>query len=186
MRKLIRPIDYRNCNINLISSILDYYGAIHQYPTLKIVDEHLNRKYNNIVFIVLDGLGNKILQKHSEFGILNESKVAIIDSVYPPTTVAAINSFESGLAPIEHGWLGWSLYFKEIDVTMDVFPEKNTITGEIVDLSQNNPKELLSYKTIFTKIKEGTFDEVERYRVYPSYIKSNVVDYNYVGVESIS
>ena len=45
--------------------------------------------------------------------------------MFPPTTTAALNSIESGLFPCEHGWLGWSLYFKEIDKIVELFP--NTV-----------------------------------------------------------
>ena len=38
-----------------------------------------------------------------------------IDAVFPPTSVL------SGLNPIEHVWLGWDLYFREIDEVVTMF-----------------------------------------------------------------
>ena len=42
-----------------------------------------------------------------------------LTSVYPCTTVAAMTSYRSGISPNEHGWLGWTLYFKETNRIVD-------------------------------------------------------------------
>lgn len=45
----------------------------------------------------------------------------------PPTTVAATTSLLSGKFPIEHGRLGWDMFFPNENKNISVFP--NTISG---------------------------------------------------------
>ena len=51
-------------------------------------------------------------------------------AVFPSTTVAATTSIESGDSPCEHGWLGWSMYFYQIDRMVDVFVNLDSWTGK--------------------------------------------------------
>lgn len=161
-------VDYNHSNVNLVSSILKYYGKDSRYKSLENLDNLLNKKYLNVCFIIFDGLGDEILKYHSEFGIFNESKIDVIDSIFPPTTVAAISTFESGLAPIEHGWLGWRMYFDKYDKVIDVFTGKNSYVAD--DSVRDNYKDVIKYKSIYSQIKYSTFNEVECHEVYPSAI----------------
>src|SRR5690606_25823387 len=75
-------------------------------------------------------------------------------SVFPPTTTAATTTMESGLTPLEHGWLGWSLYFREIDKIVDAFTnmEKDT---ELPVADFHVASRYIPYKSIYEKIKEA-------------------------------
>lgn len=170
----INRFKYQKSNVNLISSILKYYGSNSNYNSLELLDKALNKQYKNVCLLVFDGLGDSILNLHSEFGIFNESKVDVIDAVFPPTTVAAIDTFESGLAPIEHGWLGWRMYFKDYDKILDVFTGHDSYSGELITKNHQN---VIKYEKIFSKIKRSTFNEVECHEIYPSMINRNPVDY---------
>lgn len=64
-------------------------------------------------------LNPKVFKKH---------QLATIKAVFPPTTVASINTLESGKSPKEHAWLGWSLYFHEWDRFIDIFPYQDSLT----------------------------------------------------------
>lgn len=108
--------DYNNCLVNLACSILKHFGAQPQHATLPILDSLLKSQYTNVVVMLFDGMGSDSLKYHlPEDSFLRRHCTADISSVFPPTTTAAITSIESGLTPAEHGWLGWSLYFSEID-----------------------------------------------------------------------
>ena len=121
--------DYNNALVNLSNSILKHYNLKTHHPTLQIVDEALAKNYKNVVLLILDGLGTNIMQQHLEAdAFLHKHKVKDITSVFPATTTAATTSLLTGMAPVEHGWLGWDLYFKSVDKTVTVF--LNTIKGK--------------------------------------------------------
>ncbi len=114
--------DYSNCLVNLSNSILKKFGATSTAETLPLADKILSGNYKNVVLLVLDALGCSILEKHlKEDGFFRSHVKGALDSVYPPTTVAATTSLMSGLYPNEHGWLGWDLFYPELDKNVTVF-----------------------------------------------------------------
>ena len=114
--------DYSNCLVNLSNSILKKFGAAATAETLPLADKILNGNYKNVVLLVLDALGCSILEKHlEEDGFFRLHVKGTLDSVYPPTTVAATTSLMSALYPNEHGWLGWDLFYPELDKNVTVF-----------------------------------------------------------------
>lgn len=151
--KLVKP-DYKNSTINMISSILNKYGVESEYNTIEPLD-NIIRDVDNVVLFIFDGLGNNILNSSSKNGLFNKNKIREITSVFPSTTVAGINTISSGLSPIEHGWLGWTLYFSEVDRTIEVFRNRYVGHKEEVTLDYNR---ILKYENIFTKINKCGVD----------------------------
>lgn len=165
--------NYSNSILNLITSIAKNYGVDSDHSTLQVVDEYLAKKYKNIVLLVMDGMGDRILTTISAEGILNKNKVDVITSVFPSTTTSAMTTFYSGLAPIEHGCLGWSLYFKEFGRYIDYLPCTDSYTKELFYCENGNPYEILKYKTIYEKIDEATNGKVNTYKLCQKpYIKN--------------
>lgn len=128
MKKIQYP-DYEHCLTNLACSILKEFGVGESSnPTFEICDEVFKRKYKNVVVILLDGMGKSIMDNNLEpDGFLSSHLRTVYSSVFPPTTVAATTSIDSGKNPSGHGWLGWDCYYKEIDKNVTVF--LNTETG---------------------------------------------------------
>lgn len=98
---------YEKSITNLSSSILKYFNVTPKHETIKEIDEILSKNNKkNIVTILLDGLGSKVLEENlQKEDFLNKHKIMDINSVLPSTTVASTTSLLSGLNPIEHGWL---------------------------------------------------------------------------------
>lgn len=127
----MKRIDYDRSLVSLASSVLKHFGAEAKHPTLKEMDVFLAKGYENVVVMLFDGMGTAILDKHKEQSpFLRSHMRGSISSVFPPTTTAATTSVESGLTPLEHGWLGWTLYFGEIDKNVCVFPNTEYGTDE--------------------------------------------------------
>ncbi len=130
--KIIFP-DYHNSLVNITNSILKYYDVKSFHNSLAELDEILNEKdYQNIVLMLYDGMGSNIMDKNLPLNsFFRSNKIKDINAVFPPTTTASTTSVLTGLYPNEHGWLGWDLYFKDIDKTVTMF--KNTIkdTNEV-------------------------------------------------------
>lgn len=100
MQEIILP-NYNHSILNLINSILKKYNVKTKYNGLPILEEKLKKDYKNIVLIILDGMGNNLLNSISENGFFNKNKVDKITSVCPSTTTAALTTYYSGKPPIE-------------------------------------------------------------------------------------
>lgn len=124
--------DYEKSILSVTSSIAAYFGAKTPYPLLSEVTDALYEKdTKNVVLLLFDGMGENLLKRHlPEDAFLRKHDVGPISTVYPSTTTAATTSLWTGVAPGEHAWLGWSLYFKEIGRQIDTFLGRDSFTGE--------------------------------------------------------
>ncbi len=174
----MRRPDYPNSLLALASSVLKHYGVNTPHKSLACMDELLSSNPKNVVVMLFDGMGTHSLEKHlDESAFLRRHFVKTISSVFPPTTTAATTTIESGLSPIEHGWLGWCLHFDEVGGGVCLFP--NTIWRKD---EQAAPYHLarthIPYKPIFDKIIEGTNGKIEAFNVskYSSFACENLDD----------
>ena len=157
--------DYNNSILGIPNSILTHYGAKPHHTTLPILDEKLQKGYKNVVLIVLDGMGLDVLKTHAPDGFLIKNCTAQLNSVYPCTTTSALTTFETGLTPLEHGWLGWSMYFKELEKCVDLFTGNHSGT-ECLATDKNFTWKTIGFKNLFTQIKDSD-SSIECYRVSP-------------------
>lgn len=115
--------DYRNCGINMMSSVLLDFGLPTVHPGLPVLDDLLKKPYRNIVLLLLDGLSNSALEEHlPDTSFLRLHNRHTLSAVFPSTTTAATTSIRTALSPAEHGWLGWTMYFPQLDESVDIFP----------------------------------------------------------------
>ena len=101
MNKSILMPNYNHSILNLITSILKNYEVETKYNTLEKIDKLLEKKYRNVVLVILDGMGENILKNISLNGTFSKNKIDEITSVYPSTTTAAMTTYYSGKPPIE-------------------------------------------------------------------------------------
>lgn len=153
--KYIYP-DYENGLVNLMSSIMHNFHIKTTHKSLKIIDEELQKNYKNIVLVLFDGLGYNLLKRNKDIcPFLNQHLKTSISSVFPSTIMAARTTVESGLNPVEHGWLGWDMYFKEFDEVITL--ALNYIKGtKIRPASYHVAKTLLKYESVVEKINKQT------------------------------
>lgn len=161
--------NYKRSSFNVINSLVHYYGVENNHATLKEIDELLEtNRYKKIVFLVMDGMGNNILNKYAKDLFINQKNIGPISSVFPSTTTAAMNTYYSALPPIEHAWLGWSCFFKECSRTINLFPGTDKYTQEVINYDY---RYLISYENIFEQIKK--VNDVELVYIYPKYLNNN-------------
>lgn len=153
--------DYSNSIVNLSCSILSYFGVDGiKHNTIPELDQILNeRKPRNIAIMLFDGMGTSILDKHISKNAFLQKKIAKpISSTFPPTTVAATTAINTGLTPLETGWLGWITYYKEIDQNVVTFyntlQSDNTIPAAPYHLGFKN----MPYKSLSMMIREKNPD----------------------------
>jgi len=81
----------------------------------------MDRDHEHVVLFVIDAFGYNLLAKTKQARELldlafprNKAKRALLTSVFPSTTAAALTSMFTGLTPSEHGMLGYTLFLKEV------------------------------------------------------------------------
>ena len=125
--------NYKNSIVQTANSLRRAFGLPVLNPSLPELDAILGKKPKNVVFVVLDGLGLNIMEKHlPPESFLRSNVLTVVDSVFPPTTVASVLAYCNGLTPAQSGYLGWRMYFPELDKTIEVFTGKDLDTGELV------------------------------------------------------
>lgn len=172
---MIQP-DYDNSILSVSSSVLHHYGVKDcNHPTQPLVDEALLSNPRNTVIMLFDGMGLNLLQMHlPEDSFLRSHMKGTVSSVFPPTTVAATTSIQSGLSPIEHGWLGWTMYFKEVNDNVTVFTNKAESTGKAAS-EKSLAQTLMPYENICDRIM----------RVHPEVKAESVSMQNHSGTFSV-
>lgn len=163
--KIVYP-NYNKCLTNVACSILKHFKLPHSHNSLPILDTYLEKtNYKNVLLLVYDGLGVDIIKKNlKEDSFLSRNVKDTITSVFPSTTAAATTSLLSGLNPCEHGWIGYDIYFKDIDKNVSIFSNKIKDTDEDA-ASYNVVNKLLSYETILDKI--NSLNKYKAYGLFP-------------------
>jgi predicted AlkP superfamily pyrophosphatase or phosphodiesterase len=140
--------------VNLSNSILKAYQIDTYHASIEWLDQLLPH-YRNIVLMVLDGLGSDHLEHLAHDHLVNQAKVSDLWSVFPPTTTAATTSLLTARYPIEHGWLGWSLPFSSLGVSLELYTGCNDYDGKTF-ISRQPMEEQLHYTTIIELINQLT------------------------------
>ena len=131
--KFTKP-NFKNCILNISASLAKFLGADNKNKTNKIIDRELKKNFKNLVFIIFDGMGfdpiNINLDKNS---FIRKNIKDKITSVFPSTTTNATTTLLTNKMPLEHGWVAWSVYFKELDRAVDIYLNSDTYTNEQID-----------------------------------------------------
>ena len=103
---MIRP-DYAGGGIvNLMASLEAGLGGEPLHPPAPALAAAEVAEARHVLLMVIDGLGHDWLLRHGG-GALREHVSARLTSVFPSTTAAAITTFFTARAPLQHGLTGW-------------------------------------------------------------------------------
>jgi predicted AlkP superfamily pyrophosphatase or phosphodiesterase len=154
--------------MNITTSILKHYNVETKFSTLKIIDDELNKGYRNVILILVDALGNEIIEKHKDVckNIISD-RVDVLTSVFPPTTVAATTSILTGKPPVNTGWIGWLQYIKEEDRSIIFFYNKDFYNNDY-EPDYNVSERYAPIKKIYELIEEKN-EDVITYEVFPEF-----------------
>ena len=109
--------------VNLMRSLGDALGVpTNGYAPLRGLPAERLHAAERVVLLVLDGLGDDLLEQLGPHSALRSLKAATITSVYPPTTATAVTTLMSGLAPQQHGLTGWFMHFRKLGAVTAVLP----------------------------------------------------------------
>ena len=163
-------IDYDNSLTSLACSIEKYFEINPLHKTMPYIDQLFEeKKPENVILILVDGLGSKIMEKvldKNDFLMKNMKKEFY--SVFPPTTASCLNTIKNGLNPSEHGWLGWSAYVPPIDKIINLYQDREKGHGEInKDFVKIKDKYYFNKKTITQLINDDGKYSAYELNCYP-------------------
>ena len=139
--------------VNLMSSIIRARGGRPDDPALDRLPTDDLAHATNLILLVIDGLGADWLARHSPNGILNRACQGAITSVFPSTTAAAITTYLTGDAPLQHGLTGWHTYLRELGCVMTVLPGKPRYGGVSYRQAGIDPVKLFGHASVFDRIQ---------------------------------
>ncbi len=108
-----RPDYSGNGFVNLIASLVEARGGAPRHPLLASLPLAELRAARNLVFLIIDGLGDRYLLANGAGGRFAQHRRGAISAVFPSTTASAITTSFTGATPLEHGLTGWFSYFSE-------------------------------------------------------------------------
>ena len=163
--KIVKP-DYSPGTVGTINSLLNYFHVAPHHATNPIVDQELAFQPETVIFVILDGLGERLLRKLYPHSWLTSKIRSTVTAVFPSTTTAAITTYHNGYLPIEHGWLGWTLYFKETNRYINPLPHIDALTGQKIESHEVDNRLFIAYPTVFEQIAAANPDSpIETYYI---------------------
>jgi hypothetical protein len=110
---MVRPNYSGNGFVNLVASLVEACGGTPRHASLAGLPVAEVRSARNVVFLIVDGLGDNYLQANGAGGQIAAHRRGAISAVFPSTTASAITTSFTGATPLEHGLTGWFTYFSE-------------------------------------------------------------------------
>ena len=114
--KLVRPSPDRLNIVDLANAIASIGGAkdVPHSPGAATVAD-LVGPADHVVFVIVDGLGQNVVDTDHGADFLTANVVAELTTVFPSSTPTALTSYATGRWPASHGVPSWYLYLEEID-----------------------------------------------------------------------
>lgn len=97
--------------VNLIASLVESRGGAPRHAPLAMLQPAELHKAQNVVLVIVDGLGDRYLAAQGPNGALARHRRGDMSAVFPSTTASAITTSFTGATPLEHGLTGWFTYF---------------------------------------------------------------------------
>jgi len=163
--------------VNLMSSIIQHFGGKSQYSVLKALPLSQLEGVDNIVLILLDGMGYEFFKRNAkmlDYPIMDNLHTRVT-SVFPSTTAAAMTTIYTGVAPKNHGCLAWFTYLKELGLISTIPPLKRRGYNDYITTKSVKAMDILQFQSIFEQIPNA-----DSYFV----ISENLVDTPYDTVVS--
>jgi hypothetical protein len=134
--------DYRGGSlVNLMASIIRSRGGRSPHAELRVLPASRLRPARKLVYLVLDGLGERQLQRHLAAGqgtaFFASHPRTVISSVFPATTAAAVTTFATGASPAEHGIIGWHLNLPDLGLVSTILPALTRTRSELAPAAFN-------------------------------------------------
>ena len=148
---------------NIPASICEWFQIPSlQTRSLDIPEPSItSNKVKNIIFLVIDGLPFKQMQAWLEEGLQNKhlpsnwkhieesGMFSPLTSVVPSTTANALTCLWTGKLPSEHGVIGYELFLKEFNITLNMILQTQVHPIPVSD-SERAPHDLSTFLPVPT------------------------------------
>lgn len=150
--------EYKESSIvNLMASISKALGKKTEYNPLKILTDKEIKNNQNIVLIIIDGLGYNYIKRNAKDTILEKNLLGHMTSVFPATTAAAITTFFTGTEPIKHSVTGWFMNLKELGMTSTILPFIPRLGGISFSEFGIEPSDIITSKPLFKNLSSKKY-----------------------------
>ncbi|MBN2877263.1 MAG: alkaline phosphatase family protein [Bacilli bacterium] len=167
MKHIIFP-DYNHSLMNITTTILKNYNVPTPFASIEVLEQELKKSYRNVVLLLVDAMGSRILQKHQDVAdYLIQNQIEELTTVFPSTTVSATTSVLTGQPPVSTGWIGWLQYIKEEDKSVIFFFNKD-FYDESVEFSYNVSEKFVPVTKIYELIETSNQD-VATAEIFPEF-----------------
>jgi hypothetical protein len=167
--------DYNRSIINLMATVARSFGVETKHKTLQELPVENLKKSRNVIVMLLDGFGWQFLNRlyPDTPNFFQRNNRGVLTSVFPPTTAAAITSLLTLKNPLEHGCVGWSMYFKDYFKMIDFLPNRDSQNGESLDAVDAELYGGFKSHNIFSLIRERS-PETQLHSLVPKSIAKSL------------
>lgn len=141
-------------------------GDVGLYPPLEGLDAQSLANAQNVVMLVIDGLGYEYLSQYPDSHLYRHLHSRMM-AVAPPTTTASVSTYLTGLAPQQHGLTGWFTYLRELGSVVTILPWVLRAGGPQLGESGKAAKALLNLPSFFDRLA------VDTYSVMPDFLQGS-------------
>ncbi|WP_455204016.1 alkaline phosphatase family protein [Kaarinaea lacus] len=178
--------EYENGSIvNLTNSISDACGSskTDYAPLEELADIE---KAENIIFIVIDGLGYDYLKRKGADSVFNKYLQGSLTSVFPSTTSSAITTFATAVAPQQHAITGWFTYLKELGCVTAVLPFTPRTSNYPFDDDKISMSSIFDVKPIFPQLNRDAYVVSHKHIINSSYSDMTTTGAKRIGYLGLS
>lgn len=145
--------DFNNSILNISATLGQFLGVDNSFNKVRELEYYLQIPHKKVVFILFDALGIfPINQNLSKDDLLRKSIKRKLTSTFPSTTATSTTTLHSMSYPSYHGYLGWCMYFKEINKVIELFSKKDEYSSDIIKSSFLD--EYLKFDNFYTTSKK--------------------------------
>ncbi len=121
--ELCRPDASQPNFVDIVQAIASITGALDSEPSPNVqqIRDQIGQP-EHLVFVLVDGLGTHCLEHLEPDSWLRTHLASEVQSVFPPTTSAAITSIATGDWPAQHGAVGWWTYLAQLREAAAILP----------------------------------------------------------------
>lgn len=105
----------------------------------------------HLILFIVDGLGEAMVR--AQDGLIAKHLHARLTSVFPTTTVSAITSYYTAVAPSRHGMTGWFTWLRELGSVATVLPFVPRHGGPSYTETGITPRDVMDCPSVFTGLK---------------------------------
>jgi predicted AlkP superfamily pyrophosphatase or phosphodiesterase len=157
---MIKP-DYEGYGlVNLVSNVLKHFGCTglrHKPVPEALLDEYLDG-VDNLIFLLVDGVSYYQIKEFVARYLKKLNPLLMpLTSTFPSTTTTALTTLNTGLTPLEHGIIGYTMHLKEIGVVLSLTNFAPSAAPESTSLLQAglDPSSFLNVESVHMKVKRS-------------------------------